>query len=84
MKALKAVLVLEEIEFPYAHDLDVLRSLLPSKWEVLDEVSDLSELTEWAVQARYPGAWPEATQSDAARAASLTRCVYDEVTAQIA
>ena len=33
-KALKASLVLEEINFPFTHDLDALRNLLPDGWAV--------------------------------------------------
>ena len=31
-KALKAALVLEQIDFPFTHDLDALRNLLPASW----------------------------------------------------
>ena len=33
-KALKAALVLEGIDFPFRHDLDALRNLLPDTWSV--------------------------------------------------
>jgi len=33
-KALKAVLVLLEIEFPFTHDLDRLREMVPTGWQV--------------------------------------------------
>ena len=59
-KALKAGLVLEGIDFPFRHDLDTLRNLLPPGWSVKPEHPDLAELTAWAVEARYPGDWPEA------------------------
>lgn len=67
-KALKAALVLEGIDFPYRHDLDALRNLLPEGWSVKAQCPDLAELTEWAVEARYPGDWPEATTLDARKA----------------
>lgn len=54
-KALKAALVLEEMDFPFRHDLDALRNLLPDTWSVCREHGDLAQLTEWAVEARYPG-----------------------------
>jgi hypothetical protein len=43
------------------------------------ENPDLAELTEWAVEARYPGDWPEATIDDARRAIAQARSVYDSV-----
>jgi HEPN domain-containing protein len=78
-KALKAALVLEGMDFPFRHDLDGLRNLLPSGWAVKQEFPDLAELTAWAVQARYPGDWPEATQEDARRAVALARAVFERV-----
>ena len=64
-KTLKAILVFLQIDFPRSHDLDLLRHLLPEGWQVKSHPPDLAELTEWAVEARYPGDWPEATLSDA-------------------
>ena len=81
-KALKAALVLEEVEFPFTHDLDALRNLLPGSWSVRDTHPDLAELTEWAVETRYPGDWPEHTDADATRAVSQARSVHDSVAAE--
>ena len=81
-KALKAALVLEEIDFPYTHDLNDLRNLLPDSWTLRADHSGLAELTEWAVGARYPGEWPEATETDAIRAESEARAVRDSVVAE--
>jgi len=78
-KALKAALILEGVEFPYRHDLDALRNLLPDSWAVKVEYPDLAELTVWAVEARYPGDWPEATREDAQRAVAQARGVLDSV-----
>ena len=81
-KALKAALVLEEVEFPFTHDLDALRNLLPDSWPVRATHADLAELTEWAVETRYPGDWPEHTDADATRAVSEARSVHDSVAAE--
>ena len=78
-KALKAALILEGVEFPYRHDLDALRNLLPDGWAAKKEYPDLAELTVWAVEARYPGDWPEATREDAQRAVDQARGVLDSV-----
>lgn len=67
-KAIKAGLVLMQIDFPKTHDLDALRNLLPDGWLVKDACADLAELAEWAVEARYPGNWPDASARDAAAA----------------
>ncbi len=74
-KALKAALILEEIKFPFTH-VDALRNLLPHGWPVRDSHADLAELTEWAVEMRYPGDWPEPTEVDAIRAESEARLLH--------
>ena len=81
-KALKAALILEGIEFPFTHDLDALRNLLPHGWPVRDTHADLAELTEWAAEARYPGDRPDPTNADAARAESEARSVHNSVAAE--
>ncbi len=81
-KALKAALVLEGVEFPFSHDLDALRNLLPDSWLVRAAHPDLAELTEWAVETRYPGDWPEPNDDDANRALSQASALYDSVGAE--
>jgi HEPN domain-containing protein len=78
-KAIKAILVFLEIDFPWRHDLDALRNLIPAGWQVKDEHPDLAGLTEWAVEARSPGDWPEATEADARSAAGQARAVWESV-----
>lgn len=67
-KALKAALIYLQLEFPRTHDLEVLLKLIPSDWSVKQLIPDLATLTEWAVESRYPGDWPEANQADAENA----------------
>ncbi len=65
-KAIKAALVFLQVEFPYRHDLDFLRTLLPDGWLLKENPPDLAELTAWAVRARYPmGGSREATEEGA-------------------
>ena len=83
-KALKAVMVFLEIDFPWRHDLDALRNLIPAGWQVKEDHPDLAELTEWAVEARYPGDWPDATDADARSAVEQARRVWESVCADFA
>ena len=83
-KAIKAALVFLQIEFPKTHDLDALRNLVPEDWTVRQAFPDLAELTEWSVEARYPGDWPEATADDARGSLDEARRVLDLVTADLA
>ena len=78
-KALKAALELEANDYPYTHDLNALRNLLPDSWSVRVDHPDLTELSQWAVEARYPGEWPEATEIDAIRAETEARALRNLV-----
>ena len=78
-KALKAILVLLEIEFPFTHDLDRLRDIIPNGWRIKTEYPDLADLTIWAVEARYPGDAPRVTEKDASDALKKAENVYQSV-----
>jgi HEPN domain-containing protein len=71
----KVALIFLQKDFPKSHDLDALRNLLPDGLRVKSARLDLAGLTEWAVEARYPGDWPEATQADAQTAVQQARGV---------
>jgi hypothetical protein len=38
-----------------------------------------ADLTQWAVEARYPGDWPDATEEDARFAVQQARAVWQSV-----
>ena len=83
-KALKAVLILLEIDFPRTHDLNVLRNLVPESWQLEAEHPDLAALTGWAAEARYPSDMPEATNADASEAVEQARAVWTSVSTALA
>jgi HEPN domain-containing protein len=78
-KALKAVLIDLQIRFPFTHNLDVLRNLVPPTWNVTQKFPRLESLTQWVTVGRYPGNWPEATDQDARNAAAQARDVWETV-----
>jgi HEPN domain-containing protein len=82
-KAIKAALVLEQIEFPFVHDLEALIRLVPAEWRVTRTDADLVTLSRWAVEARYPGDWPLPTAADATTALEHARTVVGAVRADL-
>ena len=55
-KALKALLLQRGVRFPRTHSLAVLISLLEQAGEQVSEhIRDATRLTDYAVDARYPG-----------------------------
>lgn len=74
--ALKAALIYLRREVPRTHNLNALRNQLPADWLVTREHPNLTGLTDWAVEARYPGDWDDATPEDADEAPHLDQVLY--------
>lgn len=82
-KAIKSIFVFLDERVPRSHDLDMLKNLLPDGWTIKSRFDDLSQLSFWAVESRYPGAMPDATREDADAAVRLAqdvlRCIEDDL-----
>jgi HEPN domain-containing protein len=64
-KAVKAVLLHRRVRFPYIHDLSELVNLLGKSDEVIPPfLQEAVGLTDYAVEARYPGPSEEVTQEE--------------------
>ena len=83
-KALKAVLIFLEIDFPRTHDLNILRNLVPDTWQLSATQPDLASLTGWATEARYPSDMPEITNADASEAVEKAQAVWNSVSTALA
>ena len=77
-KYIKALLVLNEIDFPRTHDLSVLFALLPVKARPPMSAEEQAKLTDYATGARYPG-WGEIQLAEARRAVIVARRVRAEL-----
>ena len=78
-EAIKAALALEAVHFPFLHDLDELRELLPDGWDVHEVTLHLHDLTEWAVRGRYADPRELPTESDAQHALDLAQTVFHSI-----
>lgn len=76
-KALKAVLVFLQVQYPFTHELDAIREHLPLGWAVRAEFRNLKKLSDWSFKARYPGGWAPPTRADATEATRLARAIYE-------
>jgi HEPN domain-containing protein len=84
-KYLKAALVESGVPPPRTHDLAELSSALPSSLSLSVDEEDLSALTPYAVEARYPAVDAEFVgREDAERAAEIARRVRTEFRARLA
>lgn len=75
-KALKAALVLDGRKAPKSHDLDDLRNRLPAGWRVRKTHRDLSRLTQFAVEARYPDDVPPLSKLQSSASLRQARTIY--------
>lgn len=78
-KPLKTIFTYLQMRYPLRLDLDELRDAHPPGWQVVNDHPDLSDLTQWAVDGRYSGNWPEATAAEAQDAARQARAVWESV-----
>jgi HEPN domain-containing protein len=78
-KALKAVLVFLQRDYPLTHDLGEVLRAIPSDWRIKEELPDLEELSSWAVRGRYPGDWPIPTVEQAQESFREARAIVDAV-----
>ena len=76
-KTVKAALIFLQVEFPYRHDLGFLRTYLPDGWLLKENPADLDDLSQWAVEGRYPGSSKEASEDDARAAVGLASEAYE-------
>lgn len=75
-KAIKAVMISRNIEFPYVHDLDRLLSLLEDKGEVIPEaIRRATDLTDYATITRYPSDIAPISESEYQEAVAIAEAV---------
>ena len=78
-KALKAALIFLQIDFHRTHNLNDLRDMVPESWQLKTAYPNLTNLTRWAVEARYPETMQEATKTDASEAVEQARSIWTSV-----
>ena len=83
-KAVKALLVAQEVEFPYVHDLAHLVSLLEESGTVVPgAIRRADELMPYAVLGRYPSTVRPVTERDRERALEIAEAVVRWVEEQL-
>ncbi len=83
-KALKAALIFLQIDFRRTHDLDELLNMFPQSWQLKKTHPNLSNLTKWIVEARYPEQIQDATEAEAIEAIKQARAIWTSVSTALA
>ena len=75
-KAMKAILLVLKVKFPYVHDLDKLLDLIrKAGMEVPQEAEESGSLSVYAFSARYPGVAKAVTDEQHQQALSIAESV---------
>lgn len=83
-KALKAMLVQRQIEFPHTHVIGLLLNLCQTAgYEDTETLTEAVSLTRYAVATRYPSTEEPVSRQEAREAAELAGCVLAWVEAQL-
>lgn len=82
-KYIKALLIYRSVDFPKMHDIGELIKLLPSHLRPPMAVVDQERLTDYAIEARYPGDWEPITRAEAEGMVALARQVRRAIRSQL-
>jgi len=83
-KSLKALLLHLKVTFPKTHTIEVLLDLLKKQGvSIPNGVDEAFELSEYAVQTRYPGEWEPVSNAEARRALEQAGLVLAWVESQL-
>ena len=82
-KALKAALIFLQIDFRRTHDLVILLDMFPESWQLKKTHPNLTNLTRWVVEVRYPDKIKDATEAEASEAVRQARAIWESVSAAL-
>ena len=75
-KAIKALLIARQIDFPYTHDLSHLLTILEAHGESIpDAIRQAEELTRYASHTRYPGFAEPVSESEYQEAIAIAETI---------
>ena len=74
-KALKAVLIINNISYPKTHNIRTLLDLLPKEIVLPTDVDAATSLTDYAVSGRYPDEVEEVNEEEYQEAVRLAQAV---------
>ena len=78
-KYLKALLVLQGVDFPKIHSIPELFALVPASVRPDLSAEEQEQLTDYATVCRYPGDWEPLTREEAELAVKAARRIREAV-----
>jgi len=78
-KALKGLLIFYGVEPEFTHNIELLIKELKKFTDIPEEINETAQLTNYAVQTRYPGEYDEITKEEYERAVKIAKDCLDWV-----
>ena len=83
-KSLKAYLTFRAVDFPFTHNIAVLRELCSGHGRWAELIAPADELTRYSTTARYPSVGAEPDRAEAERCIAIAVTVHEAVTKALA
>ena len=78
-KALKGLLIFYNVEPEFTHNIELLIDELKKFTDIPEKINEATELTNYAVQTRYPGEYDEITKEEYEKAVKIAKDCLDWV-----
>ena len=78
-KALKGLLIYYSVEPEFTHNIEVLLKALKKYTDIPDNIKESAQLTNYAVQTRYPGEYDEITKDEYEKSIIIAKNCLDWV-----
>jgi HEPN domain-containing protein len=82
-KALKGLLIYYEFEPEFTHNIEILLKELKKFIEIPENIKEAAQLTNYAIQTRYPGEYEEITKEEYENSVKITNTCLDWVESTI-
>ena len=78
-KALKGLLIFYNVEPEFTHNIELLINELKRFTDIPEKINETTQLTNYAVQTRYPGEYDEITKEEYEKAVKIAKDCLDWV-----
>ena len=82
-KAFKGLLIFYGVEPEFTHNIELLLKELKKFTDIPEEVNEATDLTNYAVETRYPGEYDEITKEEYEKAVKIAKDCLDWVDKKI-
>jgi len=82
-KALKGLLIYYDVEPEFTHNIELLINELKKITDIPEIINEATQLTNYAVQTRYPGVYDEITKDEYTKSIKIAKDCLDWVESKV-